>query len=67
LYALNDTAEWLLAFCLFMDCAVSALAFNGLVSAVSVDWLAINAFFTVGRLLINDFFWTDMVFSLSAL
>jgi hypothetical protein len=39
-----------------MDCAVSALAFNGVVSAASADWLAIKAFFTVGRLLINDFF-----------
>jgi len=53
--ALNDMTAWL-PFFFFMDCAVSALAFSEFVSWVSADWLAINAFFTVGRLLINDFF-----------
>jgi hypothetical protein len=53
--ALNDTTAWL-PFIFFIDCAVSAFALNEFVSAASVGWLAIKAFFTVGRLLINDFF-----------
>jgi len=57
-------AMWLTAdLFFFMDCAVSELAFKGLVSATS-GLLAIKAFFTATRLLINDFFWTDMVFLL---
>jgi hypothetical protein len=39
-----------------MDCAVSEFAFGELVSPISTGWLAINAFLTATRLLINDFF-----------
>jgi hypothetical protein len=49
----------------FMDCAVSELAFSSLASPTSAGWLAINAFFTATRLLINDFFWIDILFTLS--
>jgi len=49
----------------FMDCAVSEFAFSRLVSATSAGWLAINAFLTAARLLINDLFWIDMVATLS--
>jgi hypothetical protein len=52
---LNETKAGL-AFVFFMDCAVSDPAFRELLPAGSGDWLAISAFFTVGRLLINDFF-----------
>ena len=48
-----------------MDCAVSEFAFGELVSPTSTGWLAINAFLTATRLLINDFFWIDMVATLS--
>jgi hypothetical protein len=49
----------------FMDCAVSEFAFSELVSPASAGWLAIKAFFTATRLVINDFFWIDILFSLS--
>jgi hypothetical protein len=48
-----------------MDCAVSEFAFSGLDSTGSTGWLAINAFLTTIRLLINDFFWTDILPTLS--
>jgi len=50
---------------LFIDCAVSEFAFRELGSPASTGWLAINAFLTATRLLINDFFWIDMVATLS--
>jgi hypothetical protein len=45
----------------FIDCAVSELAFSGFSCSDSAGWLAIKAFFTATRLLINDFFWTDIL------
>lgn len=48
-----------------MDCAVSEFIFNELASSPSAGWLAISAFRTATRLLIKDFFWTDMAATLS--
>jgi hypothetical protein len=53
-----------LAFLLLIDRAVRPLAFRELVpfdSVVSAGAVAMIAFFTAARLLIKDFFGTDMV------